>query len=611
MNESRLYEHPGIAMGNSPAETFRRAVKPGHEFNHLFPCADMKETTVKKGASVTDTVRFIPQVVAQTRWMTEKLSAHLQRSTLRETCRAIWEWCYAHITYAKDEKNKEQIRSPARVWADRFRGIDCDCFTTFISTILTNLSIPHVYRITRYKASSWEHIYPIVPTEGGYHITMDCVAPRFDFEVVPTELKDFNMELTFLSGLSDTSPYGDSHLLDEGDGLSDLGRLFKKKMKAKAAKADTTGKRLPASATPKRKGKGLFIFNRINPAAALLRNGFLASMKLNMKRVAERLRWTYLPEAEAVRRGMDAGRYRQYVQTRQKLDNLFYKAGGKPDNLRKAILTGKGNRDKAVNGLGYADEYMDSTTPLPQLLGMEIYADENAGVLYGYRDQRVDYILNGLGLGGLHGMGALGELGEPATATGVAAVAAIIAGIATTLDKIGEIFPGKKGNDAAVPADTGADTSGPKSADNAPVIVKAADTEKAQSLPNAASASESNTLIPQVKEAFVAADKESPAEQYLPESTTKAEPGQATPTASNNTPDKQSWWTKNKKWALPAAIGTGAVLTGFVLMRSTKKAKAGGGGGGLGGLPKGGKKNHHRKPKKRSTRGKLQTIRLL
>ena len=34
--------------------------------------------------------------------------------------------------------------------------------------------------------------------------------------------------------------------------------------------------------------------NKVNPATVLLRNGILASMKLNMRNVAARLRWSYL-----------------------------------------------------------------------------------------------------------------------------------------------------------------------------------------------------------------------------------------------------------------------------------------------------------------------------
>jgi hypothetical protein len=631
MEEAYGYFHPGMVLNGlgSPAETFKRAVRKGWEYDHLFPRADMKETTVKKSANVSDTVEFIPRVVAQTRWMTQKLSRYLERPTLRETCRAIWEWCYQHITYHKDEQGKEQIRSPARVWADRFRGVDCDCYTTFISTILTNLEIPHTYRITRYKASTWEHIYPIVPVEGGYHITIDCVAPRFDYEVGFKENKDFKMELSFLSGLGGSSaaglgnsPYSDRHLfLDDEDGMNELGRIFKKKLAKKAAKADASQ---PGAAAPKkRKGKGFFIVNRINPAAALLRNGFLASMKLNVKRVAERLRWTYLSETEAARRGIDIGKYRQYLNTRQKLENLFYKAGGKPDNLRKAILTGKGNKDKAINGLGYVTEYLDASMPLPQVLGIEMYADENAGVMYGYRDQRVDYILDGLGLGSLHGSGALGELGEPATATGLAAVAAVIAGIATTLDKIGALFPGKKTDSGNNAAGNEENTGKPLPALN-PALIDAGgsnsnvNTSDGKEFKKPAGSNSNN--LPAPEEGYVPAEKE-------PQSEGGKQSGgvvkkEELPGSENNPPpragdDKPGWWATNKKWALPTAIGTGVLLTGLLLYRATSKASQSGGqgrsssGAGLNGLPSK-RKNHQRKRKRSKSAGKrVASIRLM
>nr|HPH47616.1 hypothetical protein [Chryseolinea sp.] len=165
-------------------------IKSGAEFDHLFPKAMGMTITKKQGATVSDTIRFIPQVVRETLFHTDKIAKQLKRGTVYETCKAIWQFVYDHIAYRKDEDGKEQIRSPARAWHDRKYGVDCDCYTVFISSILSNLKIRHILRITKYKEDHFQHIYPIVPLGDGSYITIDCVVKHFDYEEPYSEKKD-------------------------------------------------------------------------------------------------------------------------------------------------------------------------------------------------------------------------------------------------------------------------------------------------------------------------------------------------------------------------------------------------------------------------------------
>ncbi|MBS1633223.1 MAG: hypothetical protein JST10_11700, partial [Bacteroidetes bacterium] len=128
----------------------RRNIQSGEQYDHLFPSADGTNTTIRHQANVSHTVAFIPKVVHQTLYQTEKISRLLRGSSLEETCSNIWHFVYRHINYKKDEEGYEQIRSPARSWHDRKKGVDCDCYSVFISSILTNLGIDHKLRITKY-----------------------------------------------------------------------------------------------------------------------------------------------------------------------------------------------------------------------------------------------------------------------------------------------------------------------------------------------------------------------------------------------------------------------------------------------------------------------------
>ena len=109
----------------------KRNIASGEAFDALFTKPLFLDPTIKKGATVNDTVRFIPKVVRETLFQTNKIAPQLKGKSTHETCRNIWEFVYRHIAYKKDEEGKEQIRSPARAWHDRTQGVDCDCYTVF------------------------------------------------------------------------------------------------------------------------------------------------------------------------------------------------------------------------------------------------------------------------------------------------------------------------------------------------------------------------------------------------------------------------------------------------------------------------------------------------
>ncbi|MGB5930087.1 MAG: hypothetical protein WBH03_18030, partial [Cyclobacteriaceae bacterium] len=92
----------------------------------------------------------------------------------------------------------------------------------------------------------------------------------------------------------------------------------------------------------------------LNPATILLRNGFLLAMKVNLFKVAERLRFGYLSDAEAIKRGMNMSGFSKLKEAISKADKIYELSGGKKENLKKAILTGKGNQDKSVPLSGFA-----------------------------------------------------------------------------------------------------------------------------------------------------------------------------------------------------------------------------------------------------------------
>ena len=168
-------------------------------------------------------------------------------------------------------------------------------------------------------------------------------------------------------------------------------------------------------------------FNRfLNPATILLRNGFLLAMKINMFKVAEKLRFGYLSEAEARKRGGDMRKFAKMRKAISKAEKIYEMAGGKVKNLKKAILKGKGNKDKQVPLSGYAlGNPFDDGTP-------DIFNDPfEKFVVESDPDVVEAFINNEMQIEGL---------GAVATSASIAAATSAVAGVAALVGKIGNIF---------------------------------------------------------------------------------------------------------------------------------------------------------------------------
>lgn len=587
----------------------KRNIQSGEGYTHLFPKAEGTNKTIRKNADVTHTVAFIPKVVNETLNHTKAIAQRLKGITAYETCSNIWHFVYQHIAYRKDQEGYEQIRSPARTWHDRQKGVDCDCYSVFISSILTNCNIPHILRITKYHRDYFQHIYPVVVLHGK-EIPIDCVTDQFNYQVPYSEKRDYPMDLQYLNGFDD-----------------DLGQLYGKKKAKQAAKAVTKAKKpslfqklkskssqktkaapAPTGAKPKKKGflkKVVNKINKVNPATLLLRNGVLAAMKLNVKNVAGRLRWSYLTPEQASGKGIDPQKFQRLIATRQKLEKIFYGAGGNEKNLKKAILGGKGNKDKAVAGLdgfeGMAGiDYMNAYTPLPQLLGHEIYHSENTE--------------------GFDGFEGLGQLGEPVTLASVGAAMGVIAGIVASLKQIGNIF-NKKGegsndfdpqvneaaeNNAPVPNTTPIPESEAKEAVKEVINTQAVMTDNSALLP----APTNNTSFPILSTGSSQSEGAiMPIENNVTEEAVQNAIVPQTNAVSTTTntvapmppPTGESFWDKNKSWLKPVAIGAGGIgliAIGLAVMKPNAQQNKPNASKGLSGVPqKRKKKSNHRKTK--------------
>jgi hypothetical protein len=197
----------GVGMVASRA----RSLKPGFEFDAYFPKPTYENPYLSKNAENEDTLeKFIPEMARKYQSDTERIAIVLKNATLISTCRNIWDFVYNHIQYKLDDPHEEQIRRPARTWADRTSGVDCDCYSVFISSILLNLGIRHYIRMTAYNTQrGFQHVYVIVPKtptsnleKRSDYIVIDCVMDAFDSEKPFIYKKDKEMTPVNSAGLN-------------------------------------------------------------------------------------------------------------------------------------------------------------------------------------------------------------------------------------------------------------------------------------------------------------------------------------------------------------------------------------------------------------------------
>ena len=208
------------------------------------------------------------------------------------------------------------------------------------------------------------------------------------------------------------------------------------------------------------------------------------------------------------------------VKVKEKLEKIFYGAGGNPDNFRKSMLSGKGNknRDIALFGLGYMDDAalleITPTTTVEHLLGTEMFHSENVEGLEDFQ--------------GYHG------LGEPISASAaIASASGAVAAIAAIIKGIGNIFHPE------------ANAEGAKDF-----------SEQQISKPDDITATDTANAVKDVAKMN---------NNVTPTTSNNTDNPDTTNDGSNNKDNdpknKETFWDKNKKWIKPAAsVAAGVTL---------------------------------------------------
>ena len=370
-----------------------RKILSGVEYNKYFSTPEQDDRIIIQDGEVSDTVELMKKVVWKYLSDTKAIAKELKNPRVKRTAENIWNFLYHHIQYKLDQEGLEQLRRPARSWADRKSGIDCDCFAIFCSSILTNLEIPHSFRITKYDGSEYfQHVYVVVPYGGGL-IKIDPVLSTFNYEKPFSTKRDIPMNLNgidvaVLSGVGDLQPVTNNpqddavynYLLETKAALLAMSEGYSSEFVAAldyAIKHWHTPRRqealdfladLEASEGLGRLNReGKFFKNlqkvgrgakkalktvvKYNPISTLARTGLMLALKMNLRGMRKHLMWGYASASQAQRAGIDPDTHSRIQDALFKVGKLWTKKlFGKESTLRNIIL--KGNDEGLKGQLG-------------------------------------------------------------------------------------------------------------------------------------------------------------------------------------------------------------------------------------------------------------------
>ncbi|MBR8534416.1 hypothetical protein KDU71_02505 [Carboxylicivirga sediminis] len=194
----------------------KRTLKDGSRYDKYFALPKMDYKYLTYSGSTNDTIGFMADIIKNTLADTKAIAPVLKGRDLGTTLSNIFSFVFDHIQYKPDDPQNEELRRPIRAWADRQSGVDCDCYSILIGSILSNLNIPFALRMVKIGGKPYfQHVYVVVPKNGKRtglsrdYYTVDPVLDTFNEEHPFTGKYDLFMQpIKYLNGVPSASLNG-------------------------------------------------------------------------------------------------------------------------------------------------------------------------------------------------------------------------------------------------------------------------------------------------------------------------------------------------------------------------------------------------------------------
>lgn len=200
-------------------DTFRPSYPPA-EWETLIPPAKMNRAQVSERMAVSETIPFMQEIVAKSSWQVRDVARLLKAKSNSQSRYNVWHWIKTNVKYKLDTPGIEELRDPARSWADRFDGVDCDDFAIMAASLLKEMGIPCFFKVVGFREKGkFGHVYVVSGRE-----IIDPVMHLFNRE--PDNISKYSpkpMLENAILPISDSYPAGavgtDLTGMDSSDGL--------------------------------------------------------------------------------------------------------------------------------------------------------------------------------------------------------------------------------------------------------------------------------------------------------------------------------------------------------------------------------------------------------
>jgi hypothetical protein len=254
--------------------------------------------------NTSDIIKQMQKALYDNSAFAKKIAYKFKGSTVKQTCRNIFNWLKENIEYRIEPAHLQTTKSLQRLVSDGYG--DCKHYSGFFAAILSALNIKHHYRFTSYNNSTTPtHVYVVAYDEKNQPIYCDAVLEVFNTEKNYTHKIDKNM-LAHLGNIDSIDSIG--RRKSEPRRSSPNKDAKKAKRKERRDKAKEKLKKLPAGA------------KRVSLAPA--RAAFLSLVLLNVRGFANKLS----------------------MSNPSKLRQKWEKLGGDYGKLTDAINKGKGKK---------------------------------------------------------------------------------------------------------------------------------------------------------------------------------------------------------------------------------------------------------------------------
>ncbi len=113
-----------------------------------------------RGWGLNDTKKLIADICRTNYKECAAIARHLKADTKLQSAFNLWHWLHHNIRYEYDREGREEVRTPARVWADRHRGVDCDCLSVFAWCVLKCMGYNPAFELAAFRNKpAYSHIY--------------------------------------------------------------------------------------------------------------------------------------------------------------------------------------------------------------------------------------------------------------------------------------------------------------------------------------------------------------------------------------------------------------------------------------------------------------------